>query len=215
MRLVNTTATVGWLTYVSFWGDQRCRGYFLAKIALDTGIVDTRGRIRLLAPRNSAIYQYNGATIEIVDIGPVMTLRDIRTNATRAILSVPGDPLPLHNSIHPVWIDRWERFLVLGHRHLREGGAFSYGHAYIYIALLFDPQRMRVTDVSKPFALTKHGIAPPQKTRGIQYAMGAFVRNNTLQMSVGLDDCWSTLLPIRLESLCCSTTTAARSRTLF
>ena len=199
MRLVNTTATVGWLTYVSFWGHIRCRGYFLAKIALDTGTVNTRGRIRLLAPRNSAIYQYNGATIEIVDIGPVMTLRDVRTNATRAIPSVPGDPLPLHNSIHPVWIDRWGLFLVLGHHHLHEGGEFSYGHAYIYIAMLFDPHRMRVTNVSKPFALTGHGIAPPQETRGIQYAMGAFVRNNTLQMSIGLDDCWSTLLPIRFQ----------------
>lgn len=215
-----------WLTYVSFWGRAECRGHWLAPIDLRNSTVDTTRRVRMSSPRNGGVLRTAGRRYELVDAAPRLLLRDMARNTTTSVATRYGGTW--HNSLHPLWLADWRRYLVVGHRHREAGGArFEFGHDYEYVLMLLDPGRSareasgraagrrptagfaaaRVTNHSRPLCVAGGGFLSGDGCRdnGVKYITGAWLEPSRspplVRFSFGVDDCRSALLELRLDEL--------------
>ena len=111
------------------FGSPDCAGHWLARLHVTLGqdshggtlnALVANGARRLHAERNAGIVvsrQTREAVAELTNLVPAMSWRTIPNGTEREDLAPESFAESVHNSIHPIWIERLGRYLGVAHRH--------------------------------------------------------------------------------------------------
>lgn len=184
-RLIQHDTKVA-ITFVNFWGNQSCRGYWLATLSLkrSNGLFHATvyKRQRLKSPRNSGVLFNDNNVVEFDVNGVELNVYSRNHSSTLRIPNISHS----HTSGHPTMLNATHIALWI-HYHKHYGGSYRYGHGYIQRVLYLDSS-YKLTYVSPPFCLFR-------PCRAIEFVMNTFrdVTTNELHAAVGVDDCFGVI----------------------